>query len=167
MDQTQADSPHRPRRRVGALLAVAIVGFGAVAASESPSSPSSTVAAGEFTSLLGSDPPPLRVEESEFIANRIRALELAPGKHRVRVEYEELSKRKVPGFESRETYTPRFVRAIPRSRCVLEFDFKPGKRYRVVRSSISDDGALKLFYTDGWGVWLIEAGSDRPLAQCT
>ncbi|MGH8131223.1 MAG: hypothetical protein ACRES3_10265 [Steroidobacteraceae bacterium] len=148
-----------------ALVVGGLVASSAWAEPPSPTSTSATLAGSEYATLISADPLPLRTYVSAG-GVAIDAFELTPGPHRVTVEYEESRKRKVEGFESRDTRMPSLESSRLRSRCALEFDFQANQLYRVVRSSIAEDGKLKRFNTDNWGVWLVAEAWDRPMAQC-
>lgn len=107
-----------------------------------------------YATLIRTDPTPLRGHVSAAGVS-IEAFELTPGRYRVTVEYKELNKKKVEGFESSATYT-----------CILEFVFEANKQYRIVRSGIAEDGKLKRISNDNWGVWLVGEEWNQPLAQC-
>ncbi|MEX0735125.1 MAG: hypothetical protein WD051_10920 [Steroidobacteraceae bacterium] len=148
-----------------ALVVGALVTSTAWAETPLPTPTSATLAGSTYVTLISVDPPPLRFHVTAA-GVAIEAFELAPGPHRVRVEYEESGKQKVEGFESRETYTPSLQGSRKRSGCALEFDFEAGKLYRVVRSGITEDGKLRQFTTNDWGIWLVGEERNRPLAQC-
>ncbi|MEX0735127.1 MAG: hypothetical protein WD051_10930 [Steroidobacteraceae bacterium] len=148
-----------------ALVVGGLVASSAWAEPPSPTPTSATLAGSAYVTLISADPLPRRTYVSAG-GFAIDAFELTPGPHRVTVDYEESRKRKVEGFESRDTGTPALEGSRPRSRCALDFDFQPDTLYRVVRSSIAEDGKLERFNTDNWGVWLVAGEWDRPLAQC-
>lgn len=148
-----------------ALVVGALIASSAWAEPPLPTPTTATLAGSTFVTLISVDPPPLRIHVSAA-GVAIEAFELSPGPHRVTVEYEESRRRKVEGFESRKTYTPSLQGSRERSGCALEFDFEAGKLYRVVRSGITEDGKLRQFTTNDWGIWLVGEERNRPLAQC-
>lgn len=151
-----------------ALVVGGLVASSAWAAPPPPTPTSATLASSAYATLVSTEPLPLRTYVSAG-GTAIDAFELKPGPHRVTVEYEESRKRKVEGFESRDTRKSSLAGSRPRSRCELDFDFQADKLYRVVRSSIAEDGkfkVFKVFNADNWGVWLIEDGQNQPTAQC-
>ncbi len=123
------------------------------------------LAGSTFATLTDVEPAPLRsyAAPSGF---ELEAFELKPGRYRVTVEYEELGKQKVEGFQSHETRTPSLEGSRRRSQCAFEFDFEAGRLYRVVRSGLAENGKLKRFGSGNWGIWLIADEWNQPLAQC-
>jgi hypothetical protein len=98
-----------------------------------------------YAGLVSTDPRPIAVDAVPELAS-IRAFQLAPGPHTVVVDYRESQEAK--------------------KRCQVAFDFRPGKRYRVIKSSLDSNGELKLVFDEKWGVWLTEHNSSVVLAQC-
>lgn len=157
---------HSARGIAGPALVVGGLVASSAWADPPPPTPTSAILVGStYASLISSEPSPLRFHVSSA-GVEIEAFELAPGPHQVTVEYEESGKSKVAGFKSSDTQTPALEGSRRRSRCVLEFGFEADHLYRVVRSGIGEDGKLKRFGSDNWGVWLVGDEWDQPLAQC-
>ena len=95
--------------------------------------------------LLSATPRPIAVDEVGQSAV-IVAMQLAPGRHTVFVNYWEAQ------------YTMK--------RCEVTYDFLPGKKYRVIKSSLDDNREIKHIWGKEARVWLTEIHSPAVLGEC-